>query len=321
MLKRILLGIAGVLLLVIVAGATLVQLRWKRTFDVPLPTLQASTDSGVIARGRYLVYGPARCIECHVNRAEAESVRTGATPALAGGFEFPTPVGTFITPNITPHPTLGIGRLTDGQIARALRSGVRHDGRVLIPFMEFENLSDADIQAVISFLRSQPPVAREVPEHRINLAGKMVLAYMMKPPAPSGAPATSPAESATVERGRYLAEAVATCASCHSKRSDTDGSYIGPRYAGGNRFEDLSVGDEVFVSPNLTPATAGRITGWTEDQFVERFRMGPILPHTPMPWSAFKRMSETDVRAIYRYLKTLPAVENDPGPSIQKKAD
>ena len=51
-----------------------------------------------------------------------------------------------------------------------------------------------------------------------------------------------------------------------------------------------------------------------EDQFVARFRQGRLIPNSPMPWQAFSRMSEDDLRAIYRYLKTVPVVKRDNGP-------
>jgi mono/diheme cytochrome c family protein len=322
MLKRILqiLGALVALLILVVCGTIGLGLsRWDRTFDAPLPAIAASTDSAVIARGRYLAMGPARCAECHTAPAAAHD-SSGAVPALLGGREFTLPIAVIRVPNITPHPTMGIGGLSDGQIARILRSGVRHDGRVLIPFMEYEHLSDQDIQALISFLRAQPPVAHQVQPHTYNVLGKMILAYVMKPPAPSSAPATSPAESVSVERGRYLAEAVATCAGCHTKRSHTDGSFHGPRYAGGSEFESNDP-TMVFVSPNITPSGTGVINRFSEDQFVARFRQGPLLPGTPMPWRQFGNMTESDIRSLYRFLKTLAPVENDPGPTMRAKAD
>lgn len=76
---------------------------------------------------------------------------------------------------------------------------------------------------------------------------------------------------------------------------------------------------KVIISPNLTPSKYGRITSWTEDPFVGRFGAGVGIPHTLMPWRQYQRMSENDLRAIYRYLKTLEPVDLDPGPSVQVK--
>lgn len=285
-----------------------------------MPAIHASTDSAVIARGRYLASGPAHCIECHVTRAEAESVAKGAVFPMAGGMDFPSPVGTFHTPNLTPDSATGIGRFTDAQLARVLRYGVRPDGRAVVPFMEFQDLSDEDLTALLSYLRAQPPVARAVPDHEFNLMGKTVMAFVMKPGAPAAPPpARSPADSASVERGAYLANTVATCAACHTQRNPMDGSYIGARYAGGGTFSDPNDTTE-FVSPNLTPARVGRITEWSEEQFLARFRAGSLLPGSPMPWVPFGRMSDNDVRAIFRYLRTLAPVEVDPGPSLRRKS-
>ena len=239
-------------------------------------------------------------------------------PPLAGGGSFQLPIGTIHVPNITPDEATGIGHRADGELARAIRFMVRPDGRAMVPFMEEQGLSDDDLVALISFLRSQPAVARAVPDHRFNLVGKAIMAFVLKPTGPATTPpAASPPESDTVARGAYVADAVAGCAGCQRKRSHMDGSYQGPRFAGGGEFEGDS--GMMFVSPNLTPARAGRITGWTEDQFVARFRAGPLLPHTPMPWTAFQRMSDADVRALFRYLQTLALQEVDPGPSMKRR--
>jgi mono/diheme cytochrome c family protein len=123
--------------------------------------------------------------------------------------------------------------------------------------------------------------------------------------------------NAAIERGKYLATSVAVCAECHTKRNPIYGSYVQARFSGGMTF-DLG-GDKILVSPNLTPSKYGRITNWTEDQFVGRFGAGVGIPHTYMPWRQFQRMSENDLRAIYRYLRSLDPVDIDPGPSVQIK--
>ena len=59
----------------------------------------------------------------------------------------------------------------------------------------------------------------------------------------------------------------------------------------------------------------------TEDQFVARFRQGRVLPGSPMPWQGFARLTEEDLRAIYRYLKSVPPVKNDVGPPMVNVRD
>jgi hypothetical protein len=62
------------------------------------------------------------------------------------------------------------------------------------------------------------------------------------------------------------------------------------------------------------------VGAWSEDTFVARFRAGEVVPGTPMPWGAFARFTDDDVRAIYRYLRTLPPSRNVTGAVVQPKA-
>ncbi|HSL69170.1 MAG TPA: c-type cytochrome, partial [Longimicrobiales bacterium] len=188
-----------------------------------------------------------------------------------------------------------------------------------LPFMEFHEMSDEDLIAVISFLRSQTPVKHAVPDHEVNFMGKVLLSYLIKPVGPAGEPpATSPPEGPTIERGAYLANNVAACVGCHTKRSMKDGSYIGPKFAGGGRFTLETPPGTVLVTPNLTPDPAtGHLTWWSEQQFLDRFRAGSKIAGSHMPWAAYSRMSDDDIRAIYRFLRALPPVNQDNGPMVQ----
>lgn len=75
----------------------------------------------------------------------------------------------------------------------------------------------------------------------------------------------------------------------------------------------------MLVTPNLTPSPTGRITtDWDEDRFVGRFDAGRHSGHTHA-LAQFASMSDADKRAIYRYLRTLPPSDIDPGPSVESK--
>jgi mono/diheme cytochrome c family protein len=165
-------------------------------------------------------------------------------------------------------------------------------------------------------------VSRRVPPHDLNFLGKAVMAFAIKPIGPvSTPPAESPPAGTTLERGEYLVTAVAECADCHTQRSMVDGHVTGARLAGGSPFEAEGHPDMLVVPPNLTPdPKTGRIASWSEDQFVARFRQGKLIPGSPMPWNAFARMTDDDLRAIYGYLRTVPPVEHDPGPSLRPKS-
>ncbi len=306
MMRKILLRTGATILVLILVLLVTISLRWDRHFTAPYPRLAASSNPAMIARGKYLAFGPAHCGDCHISPADVDRLRGGDSPPLSGGGTFVIPPGTIRVPNVTPDSATGIGGLSDSALARLLRYGVRPDGRSAIPFMEFHEMSDADIVALLSFLRSQPPVRNVVADHNLNLLGKAVMAFVMKPIGPTGTPpAESPAPGPTLERGAYLVDAVANCAGCHTKRNMVTGAYTGPRLAGGIPMETGGAKPILLTPPNITADSGGRTALWTEDEFVARFHDGERIPASPMPWLMFRRMSDDDLRAIYRYLRSV----------------
>ncbi|HZF16345.1 MAG TPA: c-type cytochrome [Steroidobacteraceae bacterium] len=298
------------------------EYAWNRKFDAPYPAIHASTDRTVVARGQYLAFGPAHCAGCHVSPQDEARLQAGETPPLSGGVEFPLgDLGTIGSPNITPDAATGIGRRSDGEIARVIRYSVHADGRALLPFMEFQTLSDSDLTALVSFLRSQAPVSHAVAPFAVKTKGMVALAFFVKPIGPKSTPAAEPPPASDVlAYGGYLVESVAQCAGCHTNRSMTDGSYTGPRLAGGWAKESDSHPGVTLVTPNLTPdPDTGRIARWSEDDFVQRFRAGKLVPESDMPWALFAHMTDDDLRAVYRYLRSLAPVRNDTGESVRRK--
>ena len=319
MMRKVLLTIGIVLLVVVAGGTVFVASRQNLHFDATLyPNVTASTDSAVIERGRYIVRDVAPCAACHGDPAQREAYKTGADVPLSGGFVFAIPPGEFYTRNLTPDAETGLGSVPDSAIARALRYGVGHDGRALLPFMEMQGLSDDDLQAVVSYLRTQPPVRNPVPSHHFNTLGKVVKATALsKPVGPSATPPARSPRGLSVETGRYLVESVALCWACHTERSQMTGAMTGPRFGGTTGFTETDDPTHSWSPPNITsdPET-GRLGKMTEDQFVARFRQGRVIPGSPMPWQAFSRITEDDLRAIYRYLKSVPPVRRDNGPPV-----
>jgi mono/diheme cytochrome c family protein len=317
---RGLLAAIVVVLLLALSAAAAIELRWRRTFDAPYPEIAARDEPAVVARGEYLVFGPATCAYCHVPREQWTELERGARPPLSGNHVFRLPFGEFYSPTLTPDAETGIGRRSDGELARILRYGVRADGRAAFPFMTFHEMTDEDLVAVLSFLRTRPAVRMPVPEHSLTLLGKALMAFAIEPVAPVRPPARHSPRAPSVARGEYLANVVSSCAECHTNRSSRDGSRVGPKFAGGQRLDVAADPTRVFVPPNLTPEPRTSPIGrWTEDEFVARFQQGSGIEGTPMPWGAFARMVPDDLRSVYRYLRTLPPVEHDTGPVIQDK--
>lgn len=292
-----------------------VAVRQNKKYDAPLPDLHASRDPSVIERGRYLVYGPAHCADCHADKNQRRALEAGHEVPLTGGYEFNLPVGTFRTPNITPDKKTGIGRYTDPELARMLRYGVRPDGTAVLPFMPFANLSDEDLTAIISFLRAQKPIEHDVVTQEPNALGYVVKAFVLEPNQPTEPIRKSVKPEPTPAYGKYLAHSVANCVGCHTKVDLRTAKFDGPLFGGGAEHPSLTNPAETFTTPNLTPHERwGWIYGWPEDTFVMRMQGGRVHQGSPMPWAAFKRMSQDDLRAIYRYLQTVPKAEGGPDP-------
>jgi mono/diheme cytochrome c family protein len=292
----------GFILLFLILGITLTVMgRQNIKYDRPYPTITASTDTAIILRGKHLVFGAAHCADCH-SKANADSLlKLGQDVPLTGGMVFDLPVGKLYSKNITPDKETGIGKYTDAEIARALRYGVHPDGTVVFDFMPFHNTTDEDMTAIISFLRTQKPIQNKVPDHSLNVLGKAVKAFMIKPVGPDGEVAKQMSRDSSAAYGKYLANNVANCNGCHTVR-DLSGTFTGEPFAGGNEIEG-------FITPNITPDSSSRIFGWSQKNFIDRFRMGKVISKSPMPWQSFGRMTDEELKAIYSYLKTVKPVK------------
>lgn len=333
MIKKILLGLLGLVLVAAITLFTIVQLNWNKTYDIEYPQLKSSTDSAVIARGEYLVRGPAHCGSCHVSSyEEIIKAEKGEILPLKGGVKFPLgPLGFIFPLNLTPDEKTGIGRYEDGEIFRMMRHAVKPDGTSSIPpMMPFWNMADEDVIAVVSYLRSMEPVYNEVDGPDYSFIGKAVRTFasitdpILNPTPPSEAPPMEP----TIERGEYLARYVANCVGCHTPRDPMTFQPIGPEFSGGFEMEPfpelnklLGVDPDLWSrSVNITPYEGSALSKFkTVDDWIARFRSGKIIPNSPMQWGSFGKMSDEDLEALWLFLNSLEPVENDLGPTVFKK--
>jgi mono/diheme cytochrome c family protein len=313
---------------VLACGAVLavyVWRTWDKVYDLALPVVHRSTDPAVVRRGEYLVYGPAHCVECHAaSPAEFQKVALGQRPPLVGGQKFAAaPLGSLFAKNLTPDPETGIGNYSDGQIARMMRFSVRPNGRASVrPLMPFHNMSQEDLDAIISFLRTRPAVRHQIPQNKFTLVGKIIksLAPTFKPREPGSVTPSelSPPEAMTPARGEYLARYVSNCIGCHTNLDDLTFAPAGPEFAGGEVMgpaDAPGVDRKIwFTTPNLTPMKGSGLLKFPDRAtFIARFKTGGRhYDGTPMPWEAFARMSDDDIGALYEYLHSLPP---SPGPS------
>lgn len=303
MMKKIFKWTGIVLLVIILAAFFVTASRQHLKYDAPYPAIHASKDSAVIARGKHFVLGLAHCPDCHSTLNSDSLLRLNKEVPLSGGVAFVLPVGTIYSKNITPDKETGIGNLTDEEIARVLRYGVHASGEAVYDFMPFHNMSDEDLTAVISYLRTLQPVKNKVPDNKLNLMGYAVKAYMVKPVGPSGEVPAAVKADTTAAYGKYLVLSVGNCAGCHTKR-DLSGAYLAPVLTGGDAMRGG------LIPPDLSNNANGRIYTWSEQRFIDRFHKGKIFEQSEMPWNCYKRMSDDELKAIYKFLKTVPAAKS-----------
>lgn len=233
--------------------------------------------------------------------------------ALSGGREFHDwRIGTARASNLTPDVDTGLGAWSDAEIVRALRNGVDREGRLLAPVMPYEwlhEMSDEDALAVARYLKSVPPVRNDVKQSP-NFVFRIGKALFLRPkPAMR---VTAPARGATAEYGRYLSQHVALCAECHTPRGGIRSAPDMKRL-----FAGMAKPPKGFPAnpANLTPDDATGIGKWSEDDFLQTMHTGKTPEgetlHPFMPWKQNARMPDDDLRAIYRFLRTLPPIHNE----------
>lgn len=112
--------------------------------------------------GAYLAGPVAHCIVCHTP-AEGPVFKF-KTHLGAGGFPLQGPWGTVFSANITPDPKAGIGAWSDADIRRAIKQGVSKTHGQLVPIMPYPyyaGMKDADVKAIIAWMRSIKPIAQQ----------------------------------------------------------------------------------------------------------------------------------------------------------------
>ncbi len=268
-----------------------------------------------LARGKYIVEGPAHCFACHseIDR-KSRPLRSVAGKKGGGRVDPPTATRPFqlVRPNISPDRETGAGTWTDEQFARAIRQGIGHDGRTLyirMPYKYFHSMSDEDLASVVVYVRSIPPVRNKLPKQALpaEVAAKL---HSLPPPDP----VPPPDSSDPVKRGAYLVN-LAQCAGCHSP-SKGEERIPGLEFSGGNVFTAFSgravaSGNLTIASANLTSDPSG-IPYYDEALFIKTMRAGAVGGvrelDTVMPWSFFRLMTDADLKDVLAFLRSLKPV-------------
>lgn len=262
--------------------------RLNKTYNIPADNIVIPTDAASIEKGKHLT--ETLCTHCH-------------TIDLSGKlwFSFP-PAGKVDSANLTSGEG-GIGKefTTDEDYVRAIRHGVDPDGKpIFMPsVVAFQGMSDEDLGALIAYLKTVPPVDHKTNGQQFTSLAKILIgAGVIKLPAAivSHTPSVAaPEKAVSAEYGQYLVT-ISGCYDCHAQNL-SGGPYPQPGIS--------------LIVPNIT--TGGEVGSWTEDQFIATIRTGVNPAGHPldaelMPWPQIRLSSDDELKAIWMYLQTVPAL-------------
>lgn len=310
------LGITLVCLLLIIGGlVTYVKTALPNVGAAPEMKVSYAPDR--VERGKYLAWHVNACMDCHSTRDWSLFSGPLMPGTLGKGgerfdqqFGFP---GAFFSRNITPS---GIANHTDGELFRAITTGVTSDGKAMFPVMPYPyygKMDPDDIQCIIAYLRSLQPIENVVPASKADFPMSVIMNLI--PQKAQGT--TRPDKNNTVAYGAYLTNA-AGCIECHTPVKS--GQIIRDLAFTGGREFPLPTGG-IVRSANITPDMQSGIGKLSSDDFVKRFKIYADSNYHPqqvtkgtfntiMPWTMYAGMTETDLAAIYAYLHSLPARPN-----------
>ena len=297
MIKKILkwvgIVVGGLIVLIVVALLILILLgtmRINKDYDVQVASIEIPTDQAAIERGRHFVETIGICSQCHGEGLRGDILSEDAV------------FGTLAPPNLTSGVGGIGGTLNDEDILRAIRHGIGRDGEALMimPSDYFNRIGDADLGAIVAYIKSLPPVDNEVPETSLAPLGRVVALL-----SPGGllsareidhvAPRPpDPVRGVTAEYGKYLAT---ICSACH-----------GENLSGRSVPWDF----DAPLARNLTPK--GVLVSWSESDFINTLRTGSTpgggqLDGEFMSWEHFARMTDDELKALWLYVKSLPPKE------------
>ncbi|MDR5745489.1 cytochrome c [Caballeronia sp. LZ029] len=265
-----------------------------------------AADDALVARGAYLAKA-GDCVACH-------SAPRGKP--LAGGLPMTTPLGAIYTTNITPDPDTGIGRYTEEDFARALREGVAKDGHNLYPAMPYPSyakINDEDMHALYAYFMHGVTAVKQVnrePDIKWPLNMRWPLKLWNAVFLDKGIYRSKAGQDVAWNRGAYLIQGLGHCGSCHTPR----GIAFQEKGLDESSSAYLTGGllDNWFAS-NLTGEHNTGLGRWSEQDVATFLKTGANAhasafgSMTSVINNSTQGLSDADVGAMARYLKSLPA--------------
>ncbi|ANE50685.1 c-type cytochrome [Flavisolibacter tropicus] len=276
-------------------------------FDTTTDALTIDETSRSLENGKNLAYNV--CGSCHydpkVNRFIGKPLN-----------DLPKIGGKLYSANLTHSSAHGRpGQYSDAELFYLLKTGISKNGKFM-PFMMRPMMADDDIKDIIAYLRSNDPAVAaydtSVGKTHINFIGKTGIRFLTKP-QPYHKGVTAPDKKDSISNGRYLVGVIA-CYHCHSKKvKGLD--YLEPEKSKGYLQGGIKLKTpegKKLRTPNLTPDQETGIGSFSIVDFTNAIKEGvdPSGGKLSPPMPKFKHLTESQVHAIYSYMKSLPPVHH-----------
>jgi len=304
-----------VVAIAIAAVLTYVKVGLPDVGEAPEITIDYTPER--IERGRYLANSVTVCMDCHSKRdySKFSGPLTEGTLGM-GGDRFDQTVGmpgVFYARNITPA---GISRYTDGELFRLITTGVTKEGRAMFPLMPYPyygKMDPEDIYSIIAYVRSIPAIQNEVPDSKADFPMNFIINLIPQ----KASPQKRPDPSDQLAYGAHMTNA-SGCVECHTQVKQ---GQIIPELAFGGGREFMFPDGSIVRAGNISPDAETGIGKWTEESFIQRFKVYADSSYVPpaiapgefnsiMPWTMYAHMKHEDLAAIFAYLKTVKPINN-----------
>jgi mono/diheme cytochrome c family protein len=296
--KRLLRMLAGAAIAIVVAVILFVVIDQRSDPFQGNATARTMSDPAQIARGRYIAVA-GDCVACHT---------APGGQSFAGGLALETPFGQIVSSNITSDPETGLGKWTAADFDRALRRGKGRHGNLYpaMPYTAYAKMTNADVADLWAYLQTVTPTTHSVEENQLPfpfsqrwlLSFWNLLLFDNKPFKPN------PAQSAQVQRGAYLSEALAHCSMCHTPKN----------LLGGDSSAHLQGAVlQGWLAPDLTNNAHKGLGRWSEADIIEYLKTGTNArsvasgPMTEAVENSTQYLTNADLNSVAAYFKALPA--------------
>ena len=263
----------------------------------------AHAQSALVKRGDYLVNGILTCGNCHSPKGPQGDI---PGKLFSGGLSWDEPPFKVTAPNITQDNDTGIGKWSDADIKKLLRTGLLPNGvhiAMVMPTGFYHIMTERDLDAVVAYLRTIKPISNKVP-------GPVYKMPQVEHVLPGGEkPFTEAMMKDKVKKGFYLAT-IAHCMECHTPMDKGQRQWSTRLGAGGFDFPGPW---GVSTSRNITSSKTKGIGSWTDDQIKTAITKGISKDGShlkpPMGFHYYSTVAPDDLDAIVAYLRTVPAKE------------